>query len=385
LETVVPRAYGEAVEGPSIFERGTVMWGVFLAGLVVGFVGVYLVAAQPLMSQIESLENRVTAMTSDMDALVGMRDQAWETNNLLAGLVSQQKQILEARNTLKEIRALRQEIQVESQRCGELSAALADIARVHDIIIDQRPVTSVATSALSDLAAVQRRLIDEHSGTASAIQALDGLAQTKTAVNELLSVKNTIINQSRDIPAARSAVNDLAAMKSRIVSEANSVAAAQSEFNKFVQLRDRVVDSGRDIEPAMAALDGLMKMKTELLNATPDVADALQNLELFNDFQQEFGDRVKALVAMRSSLMEIVLLETTVQKVARILEPLIQIGNVRRLNDAELRDAARVILEKRGERYGDKRSNEMMSRKDDPFSAELPAEPGPEPVPLPVD
>ena len=74
----------------------------------------------------------------------------------------------------------------------------------------------------------------------------------------------------------------------------------------------------------------------------------MQNLEILSDFQDELAEQIRQLGGMRQNLMEIVMLESTIGRVAKIIEPLVQIGNVRRLSDTELRDAARVILEKRG-------------------------------------
>ena len=57
---------------------------------------------------------------------------------------------------------------------------------------------------------------------------------------------------------------------------------------------------------------------------------------------------------MHESLLQIVLMENTLGRVARLLEPLSQIANVRRLSDHELRAAARSILESRSTRISSK-------------------------------
>ena len=37
----------------SLIEKNTLMWGIFLVGLVIGFVGVYLVVAQPMLAHVQ--------------------------------------------------------------------------------------------------------------------------------------------------------------------------------------------------------------------------------------------------------------------------------------------------------------------------------------------
>ena len=47
------------------------------------------------------------------------------------------------------------------------------------------------------------------------------------------------------------------------------------------------------------------------------------------------------------------MMESTIGRVTRIIEPLAQIGNLRRLGDDEVREAARMILERRASRLSD--------------------------------
>ena len=91
-------------------------------------------------------------------------------------------------------------------------------------------------------------------------------------------------------------------------------------------------------------------MQSDLTESTDDIVDAVQMLELLTDFRSEFDRQITAMVGMRRQLMEVVLMESTVVRAVRILEPLIQLGKLRRLSDGEVRDAARVILDQRTSR-----------------------------------
>ena len=53
---------------------------------------------------------------------------------------------------------------------------------------------------------------------------------------------------------------------------------------------------------------------------------------------------------MRKSLMDIILMETTVSKAANILQPLQQLSQLRRMSNADVREAARTIMEQRTSR-----------------------------------
>jgi hypothetical protein len=53
---------------------------------------------------------------------------------------------------------------------------------------------------------------------------------------------------------------------------------------------------------------------------------------------------------MRQDLMELALMQTTIGRVVQVLEPLTEIGQLRRMSDAEVRAAAKTILEQRSTR-----------------------------------
>ena len=74
------------------------------------------------------------------------------------------------------------------------------------------------------------------------------------------------------------------------------------------------------------------------------------SLELLADFQDEFNFQVGKLEGMQQSLTQLILLESTVAHTVRMIEPLAELTGLRRLNDDEVREAARVILDRRNQR-----------------------------------
>ena len=81
-----------------------------------------------------------------------------------------------------------------------------------------------------------------------------------------------------------------------------------------------------------------------------EVAAAIQNLEIMEDFQTEVASHVKSLETLRRTLVDIAMMESTVGRVAQMIAPLSEIGNLRRLSETEVRDAARIILDRRSTR-----------------------------------
>jgi hypothetical protein len=70
------------------------------------------------------------------------------------------------------------------------------------------------------------------------------------------------------------------------------------------------------------------------------------------------ASHVKSLDTLRRTLMEIAMMESTLGRVAHVVEPLTQIGNLRRLGDEEVREAARVILDRRMTRFSQSESTQ---------------------------
>ena len=377
-------------ESPSLAETNTLMWGIFLVGLVVGFVGVYLVVAQPMLAQLEGMQRQLTTLQSGTDALVGVRDQVWETSNLMTGVAAQHKQVKDVRGTLLEIRQLRQDLLAEREHLAGCFSTLNQLVKIQDTLIEQREVAATAAKSLTEIAEVQQRLVKEHGITPQAQATLADLAETKTGLAELIRIKQQIIDETGNLPEAKKAANELIGLKQDLVTKSDDVETARTVANKLLSLQNELTSHAEELKSAFSSLDGLLEIKGKLIDNTPQVAEAIQNLELFNDFQEEFSERIRSLGPMRQSLMELVMLETAVGRVARVIEPLVQIANIRRLSDTELRDAARTILEKRGStRISNKNDADkhLPSVEADPFHENLKptTEKAATPVPLPLN
>src|SRR5262245_46709020 len=93
-----------------LIARNSMVWGIFLVGIVVGFLAVYVVVAQPMFAQLSQVQSQIASLETDMQALVGVRNSAWETGNLLSDLTALKNQLRDARSSIREIRALRQDL-----------------------------------------------------------------------------------------------------------------------------------------------------------------------------------------------------------------------------------------------------------------------------------
>lgn len=375
-------------DSESFAERNTLVWGAFLVGLVLGFVAVYIVVAQPVLAQLEETQRQIVRLQSDFQPLLGARDSAWEANNLLSDLKAQQKLLTDARLTLGAIKQFRQEFADEARKLSETHQALNELTDLRNAVIDEHKLTGTASAALAEMARIQHQLVEENELVPTTRGAVADLGQVKKDFEELVRLKQRLVEILPDIQTARSAAGDLMALKDQVISGAANSEAAQAQANKLIVLKDDLAAQAGDIGDAIHGLDSLLRMKDKVIEQTPHIADAVQNLELLSDFQEEMSEQVRALAHMRQVLVDFVMLETSLGRVAKLLEPLAQIANVRRLSDQEMREAARTILGNRTTRITNKLSTDLpTSRSSDPFSddEEKTLESVPQPIPLPLN
>ena len=126
---------------------------------------------------------------------------------------------------------------------------------------------------------------------------------------------------------------------------------AQETARTLVAMNESLNSSDLQLSSARENLDSLMKLQTTLSHQSSEISAAIQNLEIMDDFRVEVASHVKSLETLRRTLMDIAMMESTMGRVANVVEPLTQIGNLRRLNEDEVREAARVILDRRMTRF----------------------------------
>ncbi len=421
---------------PRSTENPKTKWGLLGVGLAIGFLGMNLFVTRPLTTRIAKLESELATVEDGMQDLVGVRNEVWQTSNLLNSLKAQRQQVADANMALKEMREFRQEFMTESghtlaasqsleglvalqntvlaqqndvapasemldkivttqekliaQKDTNLSAqeSLQQLVAVKDLAQAQSPELPLAQTTLKDLIALKDQTRAQAAEIATAQDSLkqlialkdqaftqfDSLAASQTSLQGLIDLKARVIDYTSDVAQASKAVGELLALKDQVVGQGEVTTQARARADELLALRDKLLVPVEVMNSATTNLTSLIAMKDKVIGQTGDIAEAIQTLEILADFSEEFESRIASLGQLRQSLMEIVLLETTITRVTRALEPMTQLGNIRRLNDNDLRDAARTILEQRQTRITQKPDHPVVQ-----------AETAPGPVPAPVD
>jgi hypothetical protein len=82
------------------------------------------------------------------------------------------------------------------------------------------------------------------------------------------------------------------------------------------------------------------------------------------DIQHEFQDQVHALDGIRRGLMEFVLMENTVARAVHTLQPLLELGNLRHLDQEQMRQIAKAISAQQATQIGKAEPERVPAGKD---------------------
>lgn len=383
-------------------------WGMLIAGLACGFVGMYFTITRPMTERMQTLETDIAMMQTEMHQLVGTRDDLWKTNDLLTGLRQQQRQLTEANQALALIRqfradvvALKEDHELVTNSLGQMASlqrelmnnhtdllkcreALRQIAALHQDVVtagtsaeNQKMQIEKASSTLAQVAALTEKAIQQETSISEARGTLDSLDGLTAA----LMTRGDAVAESTAI------VQGMDELQAQLKVQAEQLPASKETVERMNALELRLAEHDPAItERAEQNLTALTNLGQELSSGTTRIASAIETIELLHDFQTQVTTHADALANMRRDLMEITFLESTVNQTLQILKPLIQLTDMRRMSDAEVREAARVII--------DRRMADSRLRKDGPESprlADRETEPAPatqsseERVPTPTD
>ncbi len=395
-----------------------------LMSLAVVFFGVQLMMVGPLKGRLDGIQSRLESSEGNMKKLVAARDGVWKTNDLLTSLGEQTGRLESLRKSVADIQMLRNAIQKEAEVSGVALAAVDRISAVQQRIIQEQSqtalaadqltaiselqesiihgsdTTEIAANSLEGLVALQNRLIASSNGYEEASEGVANLADlthklaaqsdelkvAAQAFDEFIGLKDAVRTATADLESVRTQVAGMAALKEEVLSASTGLQTAQENARTLVALNESLGGRTLQVAEARQNLDSLLTMQATLTEQSNQVADAIQNLEIMDDFRTEVATHVKSLDTLRRTLMDIAMMESTLGRVAQVIEPLSQIGNLRRLDDEEVREAARVILDRRMTRFSKSESAPVSGAtvSDSPISSlEPPAEK--DLVPLPPE
>lgn len=392
------RDLNAAKDGESLnhfrFSQGA---AVFAAGFAIASVVLHVAVTRPMTQEFARIQNQMSELQRGVQKLTGHTEQAAKTSELLGLLAEQGRQSRAASEALAEIKALQTQLVSGQGATAEARTAVSALTSLRREALDAQADSQDVALALDNLQSLQDRLIGQYHSivnanatlaefarlrtlaeaegprTADARRALESLielesrtlAERERADQAVASLErweglNELLIHSADKTAeAREVGEELVAIKETILcgSDAIKPQLARETLEELVKIRERLSGQAAEIAAAQAGLEGLLSLKDRILARTSDLADAVETLELAGDLNRQLQDAMRQFESVRRCLVEIVMLEPTVEHAVAALKPLADLANLRRLSPAELRQAAQVIADDRAARVAAKQSD----------------------------
>lgn len=335
-----------------------------LMSLAVVFFGMQLMMVGPLKGRLDGIQTRLDLGDQNLKQLVGAQDGVTEANSLLTDLQEQSNRLIEMQQTIDRIASLRQKMESEAQAATLAMNELDKLTAVQERIIASREETDAAVAQIARLEELRTDIIDGQNQTQVADNSLDGILalqkrviaasssyeQASTSIANLADLTQRLIDSDENLQVASEKFDNFIGLQNRMIASAENHDKADESLRTLVAMNNTLSSDSLKLDAAGDSLDQIIALNGKLSSQSSRVAAAIQNLELMDDFHTEVAAHIHSLTGLRRTLMDLAMMETTIGRVAAVISPLSEIGNLRRLSESEVREAARVILSQRTSR-----------------------------------
>jgi DNA repair exonuclease SbcCD ATPase subunit len=381
-------------------------WPTLLSGVALGLAFMQVLVARTVTTRVDQLAREVAQTRQQVAALAGSHDDVNRTNDLLSLLNRQRDELRHANESVAELRRLRARVGQEGTQLTESMGVLDRIRKLQSEIVAQIPQLDQSTRAVAAATALQKR-VSEMARSLPAQAA--GIAEAEASLAQLADLKQRVLNFNSDLPAAReqleglavlmkglansndkmllakAAASELLAMKNMLIVESEDIDRSQRNAEQLIGLNDTLMQAKQiQVDEAANNLNAMIKIQQRLAGQTRMIAGNVDNLDLLADFQLVLGEQLGKMDGLRRQLTDLVLMESSIARAAQTLAPLAQLGTMKNLDEEEVREAARVILNRRASRSDTTRTADgaagdviSISSPDEVF--EEPARPAPVP------
>ncbi|MDG2384198.1 MAG: hypothetical protein P8N76_21185 [Pirellulaceae bacterium] len=336
-------------------------WNIFLFAVAITMIAVNWGFLRPASKQLEEMKQQVSSLEQTVQLLTRQQGSAREATNLLQLLSEQGKHTTNAAEGLAEIQRLHSQLISQAKQLKTANMAIDRLGDLRKKVSEHSLLIDDAVLALSESNQVQEDLIDAAATTHDADEALDRLAtlrmrllrsigyleEAAPIVEEVDHLTERLKGSSELAADASTVADQLLDLHQTLINEADRASEAELALNELVDIRTLLDAQSIDIVKTKDTLHDLVEMKDDVLAQNANIADAIETLERTVDLTDQYQQASKSFETMRRWLTDVILMEPTVQRAMQTLEPISELGNLRRISQAELRHAAQVVRDMR--------------------------------------
>ena len=338
---------------------------------------------KPAGRQLEEMRQQITSLEKTVAKLSKKHGAASEAMNLLDVLSKQSNINKSATDSLARIADLHNRLVAEAGNLQAAHEAIGEFGKIRDSVATNSRMLKQASLTLQSTAALQQDLLVQANGLENAenalhhlssfrvrmIRAVDQLVDAEPIVEEVATLhrqmcdlavsteeasavaddvrylNDSLAAEGASVGRAEVVLNDLIRMRTRIDSEATDVARTHQRLDRLVDLKDAVLaEPGTEL--AQEKLDELVALKDTVLANASTTPEAIEAIEQTIDLNEQFQTAARSFKHIRRWMTEVVMMEPTIQRAMRTLEPITELGSLRRMSRDELKQVARTLRER---------------------------------------
>ncbi len=284
-------------------------WCAFALGGIVTFLFVYIGIARPAAREMSMMRRQMSTLEQSIWEIAGHKESVQETNSLLAILNEQRAQTMAAQESFVEIQQVHQQLLAEAERVHTAMIAVSELGSLKDMLLANSDRADQAAEVLSVSEDIYHRLANAASTTELALQ----------VGGDLLTLRDDLIDRNGEMDSAR------------------------TQLNQLLVIRQSLHQDGKQVDVAKEKVDQLIALKDSIVDNTGDLADAIETLELTTELGRRFHDAAVSFDNIRHWMVEVVAMEPLLERARGTIDPLLELGNLHRMEPAQLRELARSV------------------------------------------
>ncbi|MGL4511686.1 MAG: hypothetical protein ACRCT8_01235 [Lacipirellulaceae bacterium] len=302
-------------------------WTALGVAIVAPILIVHFCVVQPTTLQLRGMRDQVAQLEATVLELRGKAPAAAAAAGLLGALADQQGVIEGAESALERLALVEQRLAEGVARAEHAAKTLDRLDDLRDRIALQGNQLGQASAALATLAGVPNDLqqaIDQASRVAPSVAQVRGLrdrladaqevsAETLGRIDALLVTQQGLVRGAEDLESATVTLEGLAKLEERLNAPLMAVTASHER------------------------LDELMRLKDQVIAQTQDLPAAFETLEMMAQLGRDYRQASAVFRSVERLLADLVLLEPSINRIASVVNPLVERSSLSKLGSAELR------------------------------------------------
>lgn len=326
--------------------RGAVLTAglLLITGLIVGVAITYAAITRPMLQEMSTVRQEMSEINRDLALLAGLRDQWMVAADVSAALARSKGEIDEAWQSLGSIRALRNDLAAEAEQARKSQEIIASMASLRN---DLETLAGGLPGQIAQLA-VERRAIEQV--RAARQEMARELTSLRTARRDLVDMNKLIdetIRQATDVESARQSLGQLTQLKSEIIRHSHDIEFARQRTDSILDVVRQLRSEGAQIGSAADNLAKLHELSIRVNQGSRDITGAVETLDLLSGFRTELAAESRKISGMKQSLADIAQIAGSTEQILKAMQPIAKMQDLREQSDADVRAAARAILDRR--------------------------------------